>query len=97
MAERLERWIFNSEAASSSPTLTASRIRSRSFRVQILGHVCVKNILLICLLLIGVLNHVMFTTIVPGKPNGTLKRCSRANFYLFYKNDSRAVFTWKRF
>ena len=76
MAERLERWTCDSEAPSSSPTLTASRIRSRSSRVQILGHVYLKkNILLTCLQLVGVLNHVMFTTIVPGKPNGTLKRC----------------------
>ena len=76
MAKRLERWTCNSEAASSSPTLTASGIRSRSSRVQILGHVYFqKNILLTCLQLVGVLSHVMFTTIVPGKPNGTLKRC----------------------
>ena len=76
MAERLERWTCYSEAPSSSPTLTASRIRSRSSRVQILGHVYFKKtILLTCLQLVGVLNHVMFTTIVPGKPNGTLKRC----------------------
>ena len=76
MAERLERWICNSEAASSSPTLTASRILSRSSRVQILGHVYFKKKnLLTCHLLVGFLSHVMFTTIVPGKPNGTLKRC----------------------
>ena len=43
MAERLERWTCDSEAPSSSPTLTASRIRSRSSRVQILGHVYLKK------------------------------------------------------
>ena len=43
MAERLERWTCNSEAASSSPSLTASGIRSRSSRVQILGHVYLKK------------------------------------------------------
>ena len=37
MAEGLERRACNLEAPSSSPTLTASWIRSRSSRVQILG------------------------------------------------------------
>ena len=43
MAERLERWTCYSEAPSSSLTLTASWIRSRSSRVQILVRVYLKK------------------------------------------------------
>ena len=77
MAKRLERWTCDSEAPSSSPTLTASRIRSpvvlsSNSRPRLFKKI---YILLTCLLLVGFLSHVMFTTIVPGKPNGNLKRC----------------------